>query len=107
MRSAASVLRLLVILPLVAFAAAEAADLPPGIFVDIDAVNTTAAAGTPSPFYTDDVNAAGFTSGALWRRRTGLGFTITGAREIFEKDANGGVGDAAGGGARHGRQVSR
>jgi hypothetical protein len=68
---------------------------PPGIFVDIDAVNTTAAAGTPSPFYTDDVNAAGFTSGALWRRRTGLGFTITGAREIFEKDANGGVGDAA------------
>lgn len=68
---------------------------PPGAFVDIDATNTTAVGGSPTPFSTDDLNAAGFTSGNLWRRRTGFGFTATGAREIYEKDANGGVGDAA------------
>ncbi|RYD23524.1 MAG: hypothetical protein EOP88_03900, partial [Verrucomicrobiaceae bacterium] len=68
---------------------------PPGKFVDIDASNTAAVGGSPSPFSTDDVNAAGFTSGNLWRRRTGLGFAVTGSREIYEKDANGGVGDAA------------
>ena len=68
---------------------------PPGTFIDISAANTTAVGGTPSPFSTDDLNAAGFTSGNLWRRRTGFGFTATSAREIYEKDANGGVGDAA------------
>lgn len=67
---------------------------PPGVFVDIDSSNTTAVGGTPSPFSTDDLNAAGYTSGNLWRRRTGFGFSVTNAREIFEKDANGGVGDA-------------
>lgn len=68
---------------------------PPGaIFVDVDGTNTTAAGGSPSPFWTDDLNDPGFTSGNLWRRRTGLGFNATGHREIFEKDANGGVGDA-------------
>lgn len=75
--------------------AAQTAALPAGVFVDIDATNTAAAAGSPSPFFTDSVTDAGFTSGALWRRRTGFGFTVAGAREIFEKDANGGVGDAA------------
>lgn len=74
---------------------AHAQSLPAGRFVDIDATNTAAAAGTPTPFFTDNLNDSGFTSGALWRRRTGLGFTVTGHREIFEKDANGGVGDAA------------
>ena len=68
---------------------------PPGTFVDIDGSNTAAAGGSPSPFFTDDVNAAGFTSGALWRRRAGFGFDAAGHREIYEKDANGGVGDAA------------
>ena len=95
MRSAVSALRLLIMLPLFAAAAAEAADLPPGVFVDIDATNTVAAAGTPAPFYTDSNTDAGFTSGPLWRRRTGFGFAAGGAREIYEKDANGGVGDAA------------
>ncbi len=76
-------------------AVATAADLPPGVFIDIDASNTAAAAGTPSPFFTDDASNTGFTSGALWRRRTGFGFDAAGHREIFEKDANGGVGDAA------------
>ena len=69
--------------------------LPTGVFVDIDANNTSAVGGSPSPFYTDSATDAGFTSGVLWRRRTGFGFTVAGAREIFEKDANGGVGDAA------------
>ncbi len=71
-----------------------AQSLPAGRFVDIDATNTAAVFGGPAPFFTDNVADAGFTSGALWRRRTGLGFTATGHREIFEKDANGGVGDA-------------
>jgi hypothetical protein len=68
--------------------------LPAGRFVDIDATNTNATTGAPSPFFTDNVADAGFTNGALWRRRTGLGFTVTGHREIYEKDANGGIGDA-------------
>jgi len=67
---------------------------PPGKFIDIDDTNTTAVGGSPSPFFTNDVNAAGFTSGNLWRRRTGFGFNVAGNREIYEKDANGGVGDA-------------
>ena len=67
---------------------------PPGSFIDISASNTAAVGGTPSPFSTDDLNAAGFTSGNLWRRRTGFGFSVTSAREIYEKDANGGVGNA-------------
>lgn len=74
---------------------ASAADLPAGVFVDIDGTNTAALGGTPSPFFTDSPTDAGFTTGALWRRRTGFGFTANGAREIFEKDANGGIGNAA------------
>ncbi|MEY4489440.1 MAG: hypothetical protein RIQ79_1948, partial [Verrucomicrobiota bacterium] len=69
--------------------------LPSGVFVDIDATNTAAVAGTPSPFFTDSATDAGFTAGQLWRRRTGFGFDVTGHREIYEKDANGGIGDAA------------
>ncbi len=69
--------------------------LPAGVFVDIDATNTVAVGGTPSPFFTDSATDAGFTSGRLWRRRTGFGFDATGHREIYEKDANGGIGDAA------------
>ena len=72
-----------------------AASLPSGVFIDIDATNTAAVAGTPAPFFTDSASDTGFTSGALWRRRTGFGFDVTGHREIFEKDANGGVGDGA------------
>lgn len=68
---------------------------PPGKFIDIDATNTAAAGGSPSPFFTNDVNASGFTSGNLWRRRSGFGFDVAGQREIYEKDANGGVGNAA------------
>lgn len=68
---------------------------PPGIFIDADATRTAAVGGSPDPFWTDSVTAAGFTAGNLWRRRTGFGFDVTGHREIFEKDANGGVGDAA------------
>ncbi|AKC81755.1 hypothetical protein IMCC26134_01320 [Verrucomicrobia bacterium IMCC26134] len=69
--------------------------LPSGLFVDIDATNTAAVGGTPSPFFTDSATASGFTTGQLWRRRTGFGFDVTGNREIYEKDANGGIGDAA------------
>ena len=68
---------------------------PPGHFIDIDSSNTVAAAGTPSPFSTENVNDPGFTAGPLWRRRPGFGFDVTGNREIYEKDANGGVGDGA------------
>ena len=71
-----------------------AAGLPPGAFIDIDASNTAAVGGLPSPFFTDSPADPGFTSGPLWRRRSGLGFDAAGNRDIFEKDANGGVGDA-------------
>jgi len=67
--------------------------LPPGSFIDIDGSNTVAVGGG-APFYTDSAADPGFTSGALWRRRAGFGFTTAGAREIFEKDANGGFGNA-------------
>ncbi len=73
----------------------QAAGLPPGVFVDIDTVNTTASGGSPAPFFTDSPADPGFTSGPLWRRRAGFGFDTAGNREVFEKDANGGVGDAA------------
>lgn len=75
-------------------AVAHAAELPPGVFVDIDAANTTALAGAPSSFFTDDANDPGFRSGSLWRRRAGFGFNIVGNRDVYEKDANGGFGDA-------------
>lgn len=68
---------------------------PPGRFIDIDNSNTTAAEGSLSPFSTDSASDEGFTNGPLWRRRPGFGFNMTGHREIYEKDANGGVGDAA------------
>ncbi|MGV3533005.1 MAG: BNR-4 repeat-containing protein [Chthoniobacteraceae bacterium] len=76
---------------------AAPAAIPAGTFVDIDAANTRAVGGTPAPFFTDHVANPGFTSGNLWRRRIGFGFTAYVAApglEIFEKDANGGVGDA-------------
>ncbi len=71
-----------------------AQSLPSGTFIDIDASNTTALGGAPAPFFTDSATNTGFTAGNLWRRRAGFGFTVTGHREIFEKDANDGVGDA-------------
>jgi hypothetical protein len=74
--------------------AGEAQSLP-GRFIDVDGTNTAAVGGTPDPFWTDSATDSGFTSGPLWRRRTGFGFNVTGHREIFEKDANGGIGDAA------------
>lgn len=79
----------------VAVAQVNALPLPTGLFVDIDATNTAAVGGTPSPFFTDSATDSGFTTGQLWRRRTGFGFDVTGHREIYEKDANGGIGDAA------------
>ena len=92
-------LRRLLVLPALALMSlvtpASAAPLPSGVFIDIDATNTTAVGGTPSPFFTDSATDAGFTSGALWRRRPGFGFDAAGRREIFEKDANGGTGNAA------------
>ncbi len=66
----------------------------PGIFADVDGTNTAAVGGSPDPFWTDSETDPGFTSGNLWHRRTGFGFKVTGHREIFEKDANGGIGDA-------------
>src|SRR5690606_3159624 len=67
---------------------------PPGTsFVDADNSNTIAADDGPSPFWTDGGTDPGFTSGPLWRRRSGLGFDLAGKvgdRGIFEKDANGG-----------------
>lgn len=67
----------------------------PGIFVDIDSSNTAAVGDSPDPFYIDDGNDPGFTNGNLWRRRPGFGFNVAGHREIFEKNANGGFGNAA------------
>ena len=66
---------------LAAMAHLSAAPLPPGTFIDIDATNTAAVGGSPSPFYTDNQGDAGFTSGALWRRRAGFGFDAGGNRD--------------------------
>ncbi|MGJ8640813.1 MAG: BNR-4 repeat-containing protein [Opitutaceae bacterium] len=59
-----------------------------------DASNTTAVGGTPDPFNTTVSGASGYTNGNLWLRRQGVGFDLANNREIFQKDANGGVGDA-------------
>jgi len=75
--------------------AARAAELPPGRFIDIDAANTAPADGSAGPFFTEDPAVPGFTQGPLWRKRAGFGFDAAKNREIFEKDANEGVGDAA------------
>ena len=74
--------------------AAGADSLPPGVFVDIDAANTAPADGSAGPFFTEDPAASGFAGGPLWRKRSGFGFDNAGHREVFEKDANDGVGDA-------------
>ena len=74
--------------------AADAPPSPPGIFVDIDYANTSAVSGFPDPFFTEDATAAGFLSGPLWRRRPGFGVDLGGNRDVFEKDANEGIGDA-------------
>ncbi len=74
--------------------AARAAELPPGVFVDIDARNTAPASDAPGPFFTDNPADPGFTKGPLWRKRPGFGFDAAKNREVFEKDANEGVGDA-------------
>ena len=74
--------------------ATRAASLPPGVFVDIDAANTAPADGSAGPFFTEDPAASGFMGGPLWRKRSGFGFDTAGHREVFEKDANDGVGDA-------------
>lgn len=79
--------------------AADSAAWPPATrFVNLSPANTTATGDSPDPFWTDDPLATGFTSGNLWLRRSGNGFNIAGAvdaREIYEKDASGGIGDAA------------
>ena len=72
---------------------ARAAELPPGVFIDIDAANTAPASGAGA-FFTENPADAGFTKGPLWRKRAGFGFDAAGHREVFEKDANDGVGDA-------------
>lgn len=74
--------------------ASDAPPSPPGIFVDIDYINTSAVSGFPDPFFTDDATAPGFLGGQLWRRRPGFGVDLGGNRDVFEKDANEGVGDA-------------
>ena len=74
--------------------AADAPPSPPGHFIDIDYVNTSAVSGFPDPFFTDDATAPGFLSGQLWRRRPGFGVELGGNRDVFEKDANEGIGDA-------------
>lgn len=73
---------------------ASIASGPTGLFVDINASNTSATDGSPHPFFTDDARGPDFTDGDRWRRREGLGFNITGHREIFERNANGGFGPA-------------
>ncbi|RYD23895.1 MAG: hypothetical protein EOP88_02355 [Verrucomicrobiaceae bacterium] len=67
-------------------------------FVNLDAANTTASGGSPDPFWTDDPLAAGYTSGSLWYRRSGSGFSIAraaGVPEVYEKNPGSGTGDAA------------
>ena len=87
-----SLLRLPVLLVL--SGTVRAAGLPAGTFVDIQADSTTAVGGSPAPFFTDAPKDPGFISGPLWRRRAGFGFDKVGNREVFEKDAHGGFGDA-------------
>lgn len=77
------------------FRSATEAAKPPGVFVDIGYANTTTVSGIPDPFYTEDPAAPGFTNGPLWRLRTGFGLNMGGNRDIFEKDANEGIGNAA------------
>jgi hypothetical protein len=67
----------------------------PGVFVDIGYSNTTTVSGLPDPFFTTNETDPGFLSGLLWRLRTGFGFDLGGNRDVFEKDANEGVGNAA------------
>ena len=74
---------------------ADEAESPPGIFVDIGYSNTTTVSGVPDPFFTTDATAPGFLNGPLWRQRTGYGLNMGGNRDIYEKDANDGVGNAA------------
>jgi hypothetical protein len=71
---------------------AGATSSPPGRFVDIDYANTSSLSAHPDPFFTTDATDPGFRGGPLWRLRTGFGF---GNRDILEKDANDGVGNAA------------
>jgi hypothetical protein len=75
--------------------AAGQTERPPGIFVDIGYANTTTVSGIPDPFFTTDPADPGFTHGPLWRLRTGFGLNMGGNRDIYEKDANDGIGNAA------------
>ena len=67
----------------------HAAELPPGRFVEVDADNTRAVAGTPSPFFTADLRDPASVTGPQWRLRAGFGFNTTGNRDVFEKSASG------------------
>ncbi len=75
--------------------AADEPESPPGVFVDIGYANTTTVSGVPDPFFTTDAADPGFVKGPLWRQRTGFGFNMGGNRDIYEKDANEGIGNAA------------
>lgn len=68
---------------------------PPLTLFDAKDANTRAAGGFPDPFFTNTSSDPDYTAGPLWWRRSGFGFDIAGNAEVFEKDANGGVGDAA------------
>ncbi len=59
-------------------------------YTDANDTNTVARGGSPAPFST-----AAQTTDNLWRKRTGFGFDVLNNVEIYEKDANNGVGDAA------------
>ena len=74
---------------------AEERATPPGLFVDIDYTNTTTISGVPDPFFTTDATDPGFTNGPLWRQRPGFGFDMAGNRDVYEKDANDGIGNAS------------
>ncbi len=75
--------------------AADAQPGPPGRFIDIGYENTTTISGFPDPFFTENMEDPGYVSGPLWLRRTGFGVDLGGNRDVFEKDANFGVGDAS------------
>lgn len=75
--------------------AADEAESPPGIFVDIGYANTTTVSGVPDPFFTTDATDPAFLNGPLWRLRTGFGFNMGGNRDILEKDANDAIGNAS------------
>jgi len=67
----------------------SAGAFPPVLLTDVSPSNTTALGGSPSPF-----SSTSPTTGNLWRQRNGFGFDELGNGEVYEKDANGGNGNA-------------